>query len=453
MDRRRILYLITGFVVILVLSAVVAAIIAVVTESWQWAGLGFFGVLVALFVVFDKILNILANIAQFTGFTVRDLVSKQLPTSAQSPQGDEKPALNSSSSSEEMPNTELRQIEPATPGSGGDTIIIHGNVGPGAVIGRGNVQAENIAGRDVHLQAPSAPAISPVPQRERPPFEPEWAPKDWIPVPVGPFLMGSTTEHITEIEDLFSAHDYRPRESEHPQHPISNLAEYRISKYPITVAQFRPFVESDGYRQPSYWTDAGDAWRKREKRNAPKCWEKQLHLENHPVVGVTWYEAFAYCGWLNEQKLGYRVRLPTEAEWEKAAQGGLTLREIDFKSLPDRIYPWGDEPPDGSRCNCKFGDKAKGTTLVGAYSPLGDSYYGCADMAGNVWEWCRSLFKPYPYCDDDGRENWQAGDEAHRVLRGGSWRNKPLVVRISHRSPQPPTFCSNHAGFRLVIAP
>src|SRR5690606_17447059 len=128
----------------------------------------------------------------------------------------------------------------------------------------------------------------------------------------------------------------------------------------------------------------------------------------HPVVNVTWHDALAFCQWAG-------VRLPTEAEWEKAARG-----------TDGRIWPWGGNEPTDKLCN--FNMNVGDTTPVGAY-PAGASPYGCLDMAGNVWEWTISLWgkdanKPdygYPYDPNDGREAPDAPDAVRRTLRGGSW--------------------------------
>lgn len=146
---------------------------------------------------------------------------------------------------------------------------------------------------------------------------------DWLPelvhVPAGPFLMGGRTPDSLSLG------------INEPQHTLT-LPDYWIGKVPITNAQFRPFVESDGYQNQSYWTVAGWAWREQEGISEPLFWhDERLNRDDQPVVGVSWYEAVAYVRWLSATT-GHPFRLPTEAEWEKAARG------------PDgQIYPWGNQ--------------------------------------------------------------------------------------------------------------
>ena len=140
-----------------------------------------------------------------------------------------------------------------------------------------------------------------------------------------------------------------------------------------------------------------------------------------------------YCRWLSEAT-GQRYRLPSEAEWEKAARG-----------RDGRIYPSGNQPPDARRCN--FNQNVKETTPVGSY-PSGISPYGCYDMAGNVWEWTSSLYKDYPYRPDDGRA--VEGGEGRRVLRGGSFYNYRNFVRCASRYWNDPVDWSRLYGFRLL---
>lgn len=220
---------------------------------------------------------------------------------------------------------------------------------------------------------------------------------DFVHVPAGKFLMGSRADNQLARDD------------EKPQHTVKIPYDYWIGKFPITNEQYAKFVLATT-----------------GKHN--KMVESWLSRPDHPATGVSWDEAQAYCHWLNQMHgveilMGYAFRLPTEAEWEKAARG-----EFGFE------WPWGNEF-DKNKCNSEEGGK-KGTTPVGAYSPAGDSPYGAADMVGNVWEWTRSRYKGYPYQAGDGREDLKASD--FRVARGGSWLNLRDYARCAVRlRPQP----------------
>jgi formylglycine-generating enzyme required for sulfatase activity len=228
-------------------------------------------------------------------------------------------------------------------------------------------------------------------------------------VPAGVFVMGSDPA----IDEL-------ARDPEQPQHTVY-VPEFYIGKYPVTNAQYGAFVIATNHRKPEYWNKGKFPWGRR----------------NHPVTCVSWRDAVAFCEWLS-QETDKSFRLPTEAEWEKAARG-----------TDGRLYPWGDEPSDESRCN--YSDMMGDTTPVGQYSPQGDSPYGCADMAGNVWEWCHSLYRPYPYLPGDGREDPEA--EGARVLRGGAFLYIRRRVRCAFRDWDAPSYWYDVFGFRVAVAP
>ncbi len=228
-----------------------------------------------------------------------------------------------------------------------------------------------------------------------------------IHVPAGPFLMGSSDA------------DKQARGDEKPQHRLE-LPAYWIGKTPVTNAQFRPFVEGDGYRNQAYWTQAGWQWREQEQIIKPGYWDDaKWNGAASPVVMVSWFEAVAYCRWLSAQT-GHPFRLPSEAEWEKAARG------------PDgHIWPWGNTWEAG-RCNSKEAGIGQ-TTPVGQF-PGGASPYGALDMAGNVWEWCATVYgKGYPYALEDEWADAYLEPDAGRRLRGGSWYNQQKHVRGAYR--------------------
>ena len=227
-----------------------------------------------------------------------------------------------------------------------------------------------------------------------------WA-SPMILVPAGAFLMGSD-----------KSKDPEARDDELPQHSIT-LPGYWIGRYPVTVAHWKLFVKESGHQSDS---------------------ESLQYPDDHPVRYVTWNDAMAYCKWLSD-KSGLPVALPSEAEWEKAARG-----------TDGRIYPWGNEF-DQNKCNTSESG-IRNTTPVGKYSPAGDSPYSCADMAGNVWEWTRSKYRPYPYHAEDWREDLQG--KVSRVVRGGSWNSDQDHAHTSYRDRFDP---NGHGliGFRIVV--
>jgi len=280
----------------------------------------------------------------------------------------------------------------------------------------------------------------------------------WCYVPPGPFTMGSTDDDSMAYDD------------EKPQHPNDSITEgYLISRYPVTNAQFAAFVEAGGYREQRYWPEAEQAevwsegrvkaWNDDEPREEPYDFGEPFNLSNHPVVGVSWYEALAFCRWLAEglRISDYRfqvwrggqleplnlkpetVRLPSEAEWEKAARG-----------TDGQRYPWG-ENPDPDRAN--YDETGIGTTSAVGCFPGGASPYGVEDLSGNVWEWTRSLYRDYPYAPKDGRENLEAGSGVGRVLRGGAFGDGASHVRCACRSWYLPLNRDWRLGFRFVASP
>jgi hypothetical protein len=191
--------------------------------------------------------------------------------------------------------------------------------------------------------------------------------------------------------------------------------DYWIDKYPVTNEKYRAFVLADGYGNQAYWSSDGWKWKTEENISSPEYWnDTEWDKADHPVVGVSYYEAEAYAKWAGK-------RLPTEREWEKAARGE-----------DGREYLWGDEF-DQEKCNSAE-THLKHTTPVTQY-PNGVSPYGCYDMAGNVWEWCA---------------DWYDKKKGSRVFRGGSWNNRPVFLRVSNRNWVNAAYRFDGLGFRLA---
>jgi formylglycine-generating enzyme required for sulfatase activity len=206
---------------------------------------------------------------------------------------------------------------------------------------------------------------------------------------------------------------------------------YRIAKYPITNAQFRKFIEAGGYTNQQWWTAAG--WKQREKDNwaEPRYWnDAKWNGDTHPVVGVSWYESVAFCLWLSETT-GEKIMLPTEDQWQYAAQGD-----------DGRVYPWGKQW-DAIRCNNNVDSKGIGkTTPVRQYEGKGDSPFGVVDMAGNVWEWCLT--------DYTNKTHDINNNATLRVLRGGLWFDSNTgFFRCDYRGRYDPVIRHYFWGFRL----
>lgn len=258
---------------------------------------------------------------------------------------------------------------------------------------------------------------------DRLPLEPEM-----IRVPAILLLMGSSEGQVRAMQERFDwAADFgagvtgSPFQWEQPQHGVA-LPAFEIARYPLTNAQYAAFVQATGQPAPAHW-------------GGKRC---PAELAEHPVVQVNWQEARAFASWLAE-RTGRAYRLPTEAEWERAARGD------DL-----RLWPWG-HAWDPSCAN--WDPSGQGSTSpVGQYSPSGDSPFGCADMAGNVWEWCSSQYRTYPYRADDGREKLRG--RKHRVIRGGGWNAEhPGFLRCAARVAASPRDRFGAVGFRLAHTP
>ncbi len=257
-------------------------------------------------------------------------------------------------------------------------------------------------------------------------------------IPAGTYQVGlspSLSERLASTSDeaqRWYKKGYFNREQ--PQHTVT-MADFYLGKYPVTVGEFRRFIIADGYGDSRFWSLATWKWLAENNRSRPASWDNPSwnNDERLPVTGVSWYEAQAYCHWLSAIS-DRSFRLPTEFEWEVAARGPKGF-----------LYPWGDEF-DGSRCNYSASGIGR-PTPVGAFSPAGDGPWGHVDMAGNVSEWTRSVFRPYPAGHHDAPN--EAGELEH-VTRGGSWSSPALRLRCTARGYNNPGFSDNDLGFRLA---
>jgi formylglycine-generating enzyme required for sulfatase activity len=250
----------------------------------------------------------------------------------------------------------------------------------------------------------------------------------FIKIPAGPFTMGGDSKDTDFYDD-----------NELPVHTV-DLPAFYMARFPVTVAQFRAYLEDIG-------VTPGD----------PDCLRG---VANHPVVWVLWHEALAYCDWLTRKlsdsreapdalvrvlrpkgkgEKPWRVTLASEAEWEKAA-----------RATDGRVFPWmGRAGPDKANYDAAG---IGSPSAVGCF-PGGASPYGVEELSGNVWEWTRSLWGVYPYQPGHDRENLNAGENQERVVRGGSFSNPSWHVRASYRVGLRLDSRSSNLGFRVVVSP
>lgn len=283
---------------------------------------------------------------------------------------------------------------------------------------------------------------------------------EWIELSAGSFVIGN------EVPETYIQQD------EYPLHTVK-VPRFCLSRYPITNAQYHPFVESGGYERRELWSEEGWLWRMGEDLDLSSVEENrdtwQLHLERRPTarrtqppfygdarrgaasrpVTVNWFEALAFTRWLQtmiqetrwwreraSELEGYCVQLPSEVEWERAARGNDVQR-----------WPWGDEF-DSARANTREAGLRQSST-VGMF-PAGRNPAGLDDLAGNVFEWTRSLYRGYPYASTDGRESITGLNS--RVVRGGCYLSDDRYARCTQRSRFPEVEFEI-AGFRCAITP
>lgn len=260
---------------------------------------------------------------------------------------------------------------------------------------------------------------------------------EMTPIPGGSFVMGS--------EDRTLALD-----NERGAHTVE-VPDFQLDRVPVTNRAYLEFVEDGGYGREKLWKPEGWAWIQEQEIVTPKHWyqpephswwterfgyDEPLRLD-HPVVHVCWYEADAFARWAGK-------RLPTEAEWEKAASW-------DPQTETKRLFPWGDEPPAPDDDRANLDHLAFGTSAAGAY-PAGASPYGVLDMLGNVWEWTDSNFTAHPGFDPFPYREYSEVflDQGYPVLRGGSWATRPAAIRNTFRNWDLPVRRQLFVGFRCA---
>lgn len=276
-------------------------------------------------------------------------------------------------------------------------------------------------------------------------------------VPEGEFWMGAANHDKTNYKD------------ERPIHRVL-LSAYAIGRYPVTNALFEAFVRATGH-VTQYERDNYDRTWRAPSRKGSTLAGKALH----PVRAIAWGDAQAFCRWLSE-RCGLRVGLPSEAQLEKAARGGLQLPPAPIvqslaalepmppvnlppNSAPQRTYPWGETPLSPELCNIwfdKVSERVGDTTPIGHYASRGDSPYGCCDMIGNIWEWCQDWYDDDAYTARQGRDVIDPVGPAtgtYRVLRGGSFNLNQYGARCAYRGWYQPGHRTNYVGFRVCVSP
>ena len=253
---------------------------------------------------------------------------------------------------------------------------------------------------------------------------------EMVLIPASAYLMGSTSEQTAALvaKDARLSPDFF--HAEIPQHSVQ-LSDFYIDRHPVTNAQYAAFMAATGHPAPKYWTHA-------PQMGAAEPFPIGARHGSHPVVGISYADALAYCKWTGK-------RLPTEAEWEKAARGGLVNQQ----------YPWGNEP---SRAHANtvgtWGkDRWHWTAVVGSFLP---NAYGLSDMAGNVFEWCADWYAADYYPQSPSRNPRGPETGQTRVLRGGSWSNNILGIyqmRCAYRFHARPDTRNMIIGFRCALTP
>jgi formylglycine-generating enzyme required for sulfatase activity len=262
----------------------------------------------------------------------------------------------------------------------------------------------------------------------------------WRYVPAGTYRIGGWTEDGDDDDDAEA---------------MVELGAYWLAKYPVTVQQYAQFIAAGGYDDRDYWTDNGWAWKEAyadgNGRSQPWGWDdERYNSDNQPVIGVTWYEATAFANWMHahlvdELPQGYRIRLPTEAQWEVGC-----AYDAEGNRHP---YPWGEQDPTRELADFDDGSDPHGAAPVGG-RPAGASAAGVQDMVGSVWERMTNSAAGYP-AESGAVVADFATDEGDTPYRGGYWGSGDIriSVRCAARFRLNPVYDYHNIGFRLVLSP
>ncbi|MEP7294255.1 MAG: SUMF1/EgtB/PvdO family nonheme iron enzyme, partial [Chloroflexota bacterium] len=228
------------------------------------------------------------------------------------------------------------------------------------------------------------------------------APFEWCPIPAGKVTLSDDRQYGGTEGGIF------------------DVPAFSIAKYPVTYAQFQVFV-AEGYADPQWWGYSAEASMWREAHEQPKV-SVIDGVGDYPCGGVSWYEAVAFCRWLNARLGGVQqVTLPSEQQWQRAAQGD-----------DNRMFPWGNDF-DSKRCNTR--ESGIGQTTAATAYPLGASPFGVVDMSGNIWEWCLTQW---------GRDRVDLGSDSPRCGHGGAYSLSQDDTRVGFRCGVSPSLQIGH---------
>jgi formylglycine-generating enzyme required for sulfatase activity len=286
---------------------------------------------------------------------------------------------------------------------------------------------------DYHQQAGVNAAIMQSVPRKRAVLKAGIRDSAMVLIPGATFQMGTSASEVPNLQKVFAIKRADLFAAEVPQHPVT-INPFYLDRYEVTNSEFKKFIG----KNPQWRPDRIPG--QYHNGNYLKNWNGNDYAKEkarHPVINVSWYAAVAFCQWVGK-------RLPTEAEWEYAARGGLT----------GKAFPWGDEPVDRKRANYSSSEIGE-TTPVGSYPANG---YGLFDMAGNVWEYLADEWGAYPSApqiNPVGGGNLFLDKSfltitTRRVIRGGSWGGSPVNLRVAYRDSHPPEGARDFVGFRCA---